>query len=651
MNKSKTFTPIAVLLSATALSSAFPTFLAAQVAQECQQLEQGTYLTPGCEQPNLGKVVNLPAGANTEFDRGTVNNDAGFVLAIDGVPINADPRIEDRIRRTDIALADADIKVVYDGLGIEPRLDVLTVGGTQAHKAGDTVTFQSRMNYPAYVTRAELRIYSSKTRGAPRLIQTVPIAANGVASVTLPDGELFSVVHRVYDARGRFDETKALPLWAADDRGLVAGVEQGSDSTADRNIRVNGGAVTVSATNIAAGGRLLTLGEEVRPDANGALIIQRILPAGTHEVDVEVVGAARGAQYSREVEVKGSEWFYFGVADLTYSQNKNSATGVSSDRTTARLTYYVDGKTNNGYQVTSSLDTGEEEIDELFKRLDEKDPRSVLLRVNPSDGYPTYGDDSTVRDNTPTSGKFYLKVERDGNFALWGDYQSTLNGSAYLRNERTLYGAQAKYATQEATSGGDAKFEVEAYAAQPDQLVGRDVLRGTGGSVYFLKKQDLSVGTETITVEVRDAVTQRVISRERLFYGTDYSINYLQGVIVLNQPLSGTGSGRLIGTRPGGDTQVNLVVQYEFTPTTADVDGFSYGVRAQAWVTDDIRLGVTGMQDQTGTADQTSVGVDLRFKLGERSYIQLDYAETDGPGFGNSFSSTGGLIVDNNPAV
>lgn len=651
MSMNKNFTPIAVLLGATALGGAFTTISSAQVAEECQQLENGTTLVEGCEQPNSQTVVTLPAGANTELDRNTVKNNAGFVLAVDGVPINADPRVEDRIRRTDIALAEADIKVMYDGLGVEPRLDVLAVDGNQARRAGDTVTFQSRMNYPAYVTRGELRIYSSKTRGAPRLVQTVPITANGVATVTLPEGELFSVVHRVYDARGRFDETEALPLWVADDRGLVAGVEEGSDSTAARNIRINGGAVTVSATNIAGGARLRTLGEDVRPDPNGALVIQRILPAGTHEVDVEVVGGPRATQYSREIDVKGPEWFYFGVADLTYSQNKNGATGVTTDRTTARLTYYVDGETKNGYQVTSSLDTGEEEINELFKRLDEKDPRSVLLRVDPSDGYPTYGDDSTARDNTPTSGKFYLKVERDGNFALWGDYQSTINGSGYLRNERTLYGAQGKYTSQDVTPSGDAKIEVEAYAAQPDQLVGRDVLRGTGGSVYFLQNQDLSVGTETITVEIRDAATQRVISRERLVYGRDYSINYLQGVIILTQPLSSTGSGRLIETNPGGDTQVNLVAQYEFTPTSADVDGFSYGLRAQGWVSDNIRLGATAMRDETGSADQTSAGVDLRFKLGERSYVQLDYAETDGPGFGNSFSSTGGLIIDTNAAV
>lgn len=182
-------------------------------------------------------------------------------------------------------------------------------------------------------------------------------------------------------------------------------------------------------------------------------------------------------------------------------------------------------------------------------------------------------------------------------------------------------------------------------------MVGRDVLRGTGGSVYFLQRQDITVGTETITVEVRDAVTNRVLGREQLIFGRDYSINYLQGVVILNRPLSSTGTGRLIESNPGGDTVINLVAQYEFTPVSTNVNGLSYGGRAQAWVTDEVRVGVTAINDETGTADQRSEGIDLRYKLGERSYVQLDYARTDGPGFGNSFSSTGGLIVDNNAAV
>ena len=38
------------------------------------------------------------------------------------------------------------------------------------------------------------------------------------------------------------------------------------------------------------------------------------------------------------------------------------------------------------------------------------------------------------------------------------------------------------------------------FAAQPDMLPQRDTFRSTGGSVYFLDKQDIAAATETITV-------------------------------------------------------------------------------------------------------------------------------------------------------
>jgi hypothetical protein len=49
-----------------------------------------------------------------------------------------------------------------------------------------------------------------------------------------------------------------------------------------------------------------------------------------------------------------------------------------------------------------------------------------------------------------------------------------------------------------------------AHAATPGTLSQRDVLRGTGGSAYFLKRQDITIGSETVTIEVRDVVMEGV---------------------------------------------------------------------------------------------------------------------------------------------
>ncbi len=151
------------------------------------------------------------------------------------------------------------------------------------------------------------------------------------------------------------------------------------------------------------------------------------------------------------------------------------------------------------------------------------------------------------------------------------------------------------------TDGGDARARVTLYAAQPDTLPQRDILRGTGGSVYFLSRQDINGASETITVQVVDPETGRIVESRLLSPGVDYEIDYIQGVLILAAPLSSSGSGgRIISQGPAGDYDINIVAQYEYTPTTGDLDGASLGGRVEAWATDTLRLGVTATTDETG---------------------------------------------------
>lgn len=355
--------------------------------------------------------------------------------------------------------------------------------------------------------------------------------------------------------------------------------------------------------------------------------------------------AARTAQQS-SVEEPRSDWFYFATADLTWS--KTNIGGISETKSTGRLTGYVDGVTANGFKITASVDTGEEDIRDVFRKLDRKDPASVLSRIDPEDTYPTFGDDSSMVDNTPTSGRFYLRAQKGESFALWGDYRSQLSGSKFVRNERELYGAQAHLETNAKTSQGQARASLDVFVAQPETQIGRDVFQSTGGSVFFLKRQDVTVGTESISVQVRDAQTGRVLNITPLAVGEDYRVNYFQGVVTLNAPLGDGDSGRLIESNAGGDTITNLVVQYEFTPTTSDTDTLAFGGRGEAWVTDKFRIGVTGISDETSLGDNhESYSADIRYQHSDTSFVQLDYAESRGPGYAQSYSQDGGFNVDN----
>lgn len=584
---------------------------------------------------------------------------SGFSIAIDGKTVSGDPRLSTTKAREDRVLERAKLRVQFDGLEVEPRLTAL-ITNERAPRAGEVMQVQSQMNYPAYVTRGEIRVIDTAARGGPRVVVTTPIAANGAASVLLPKGENLVMTYRVYDAKGRFDETNPMPLRPA---GTGEGSdfenpppELGVDAGGIRRIPVYGGAVTISGTDVRSGAVVSTLGEKIRPDASGSFVLQRILPAGDQAVAVRVNGAGEDTYIERDILIPRAEWFYTALVDLTYGRRLEGgvdAAGAEYDRSFSygRIAGYAKGKTQNGWILTGSVDTGEEELSDLLRNLDEKDPQDLLLRLQRENAYPTYGDDSTYEEGAPTDGKFFLSAERDGNHIMWGNYKATVQGGYYLRNERTLYGAQGVYRSPNTTSRGQSRVSVEAYAANPDNLPGRDSFLGTGGSIYFLSRQDVSVDSETLTIEIRDRDTGRVVDTRTLAAGSDYRINYIQGTILLTEPLTSSANAGTVVTQADGDYDVLLVANYEFTPVAGDVDGYSYGGRAEAWLSDNVRLGYTGIIEQTDIADQTAQSVDLRWELTERSHVDLEYAETEGPGFGSTFSTDGGLIVQSDPTA
>jgi hypothetical protein len=194
------------------------------------------------------------------------------------------------------------------------------------------------------------------------------------------------------------------------------------------------------------------------------------------------------------------------------------------------------------------------------------------------------------------------------------------------------------------TSFGEARVQATAFASDPGTVPGRDEFRGTGGSLYFLKRRDLAVGSERLSVEVRDRDTGLVLSRRDLAPQEDYDIDYFQGRITLLRPLaSNADAGDLVRQNSaGGDIPV-LVARYEYTPAVGDVSGYTIGGRASAWLGDNLRLGVTGQRETTDTADQKLLGADVMLRAHAGTYVKAEIAQSEGPGFAQSNSVDGGL--------
>ncbi len=613
-------------------------------------------------------VVRKPViGENTENATSIPNAQAPVSISVDGQTVYGNPSIADAQRKADVALADIDIQVKFDGLGVVPILNVSTWPVRRTYQGSEDIKFLASSNYPAWIAKSEIRVFEkgASLDGTP--LYTVPVQPAGNAAWSMPEDGPSELVYvlRVSDDQGRFDETKPLSLarTSADvqqhepqNEAVAPGYSE--DRTAFRNIPVYGGAITVAGKNVPPGDNVRVLGDSIPVDADNAFVVQRILPPGDHTVDVAVLDGSgaehgKGLEFSRTVNIPTSEWFYVALADMTVGTRWGSKYiedvkpgEFDNVYTKGRLAFYVKGKIQGRYLLTAAADTGEDKIQNLFKGLDAKDPKQFLSRINPDDYYPVYGDDSTAVDDAPTRGKFYVRLERGDSRIMWGNFRTRITGTQFLRNERTLYGANAVYRSEQATSFGERKTEVSVYAAQPDTLPQRDIFKGTGGSAYFLKHQDITTGSETVTVEVRDGTTGQIISRRSLRAGFDYDVDYVQGLIILKAPLSSSvASGDVVRDGVSGGAGQFLIVNYEFSPTASDAKGYSIGGRAQQWIGEKLRIGVTGAKEKTGAADQKLYGADIQLRHSDRTFIEGEVARSEGPGFGNSASTDGGLTI------
>ncbi|WP_132312725.1 TonB-dependent receptor [Martelella mediterranea] len=585
-----------------------------------------------------------------------------------------------RPARSQNQAANVDIEVKYDGLDAKPVLNVEMINSDRLYRMGENVEFVTSSNYPAFISKAEVRIFADDKPVTPDTmpVTTIPVRLNGGTVWQLPplpeaDKELTYVL-RVYGKNGLYDETGPRRIFLSNDNGLLVGADASSaenrkrlaearnqmqgeldlsrDYTKTRNIAINGGKVTIYGSNVPDGYSVEAFNDNV-PIEDGRFVMQRILPAGDRDVGVKVLDpqGKEALQFSRDVDIPQSEWFYVGMADLTIGQNTGSD-DIEDVRpgeydevyTKGRLTYYLKGKIKGKYLLTSSVDTGEGDLKDIFSDLGEKNARDALKNLDPNDYYPVYGDDSTAVEDAPTRGKFFVRLQHNNSQVMWGDYKVKIDGTELQRSDRALYGAQAVYQPDKSTSFGVPQTKVQVYGAQPDTLTATDQFLGTGGSVYFLNHDDLVANSETLTVEIRDGDTGVVRDTKTLIYGQDYTIDYIDGRVLLNDPLnSRTGSSSAVSDGAVGGNDVYLVVQYDYDPATEDVDGYVYGGRAEQWLGDHVRVGVTGSSDSTGDVSSSAYGGDVRLRYTDRTYIDGEIANTDGPASGQSISTDGGL--------
>ena len=602
-------------------------------------------------------------------------------ITVDGEPEH-DPykNIQDIQRCTDVALDKASMNFRFDNLKLQPRLNVSAWPNTVRYRddantevADDLVQFRIYSNYPAFIDKAEIRMFDKEQSERDEPLAVIEVGANGLAewradykAFEAPAIELAYVL-RVYDKKGHYDETKAQPLWLVDqleDAGTSAYAEKellvgyGENHLARQTIPLNGGTVLVNGNNIPDDHSVWLAGHQLPVNDKGEFVGEEIFPTGLHTVEVAVLDQeGNGELFLRDLEFERSDWFYVGIADITFAKDSTNGPAelVTGDTThfdndlniDGRLAFYADGKFGDDWELTASADTQEGPLDDIFSNFTDKSPDALFRRLDPDLYYPTFGDDSTVVEDAPTSGKFFVKLKRHDSFGMWGNFDINYVDNELAHIDRGLYGANGHFETESATASGEKRLVIDGFAAEPGTIAGRDEFRGTGGSLFFLRHQDISIGSERLRIEVRDKDSGLVLGVKNLVPAIDYDLDYIQGRVLLSAPLLSTANDNLlVDTGSFSGNPAFLVSRYEYTPGFDELDDLAVGGQVHYWFNDHIKLGVTSSKQEETNNESTLNGFDFTLRKNSGTWLKAEFANTEGEGAGALNSNDGGFSFD-----
>lgn len=642
-----------------------------------------------CEEPAPYVLRIIKSGesaprSTNETDVGKQDNRRVDVTLTRKVPVES---VKKEIRRALFGTGGA-VWISKDPTSLDRILEIKTsasaslVGG----KVESPVTFDIQNNYPQFIDQLEVLIWSAESTQLtePLLVHSLNAALGRqkwewdaqLPDVNLKSGLELQYAIRATDAQGRIDQSQRKKLRfvkAGGDNLATATVPDISvieitDDTIGQYAELERESILIK------GSKIRLLGQDLRPSSqvvindqnvevgeDGRFGLEYLLPEGTHTFNVVVTDENEQVlEKQLNIDLDNNYFFMVALADITAGENKVSgsleALAVDDHHyggdifVDGRLAFYLKGKVKGKYLVTAQMDTGTENIENLFDDFHRKDSRSVFRRLDPDQYYPVYGDDSSLVDDTDSQGKLYVRVDWDRSRMIWGNYNTNFTGTEFAPFNRSLYGAQLLHNSTRDTSLGDASHHLNVFASKAQSLFRHNEFLGTGGSLYYLRDTDIVAGSEKVWVEVRQAGTERVVQRIPLVAGRDYDIDDFQGRLILRRPLlsvAAQGGPSIIRDEPLAGNQTFLVVDYEYSPTNLDFNDATAGIRARKWLGDHLGVGGTWAHEQRSGADYDIKGTDITLKRSEQTFIKGEFAQSESSQTSGSFiSNDGGLSFD-----
>lgn len=575
----------------------------------------------------------------------------------------------------------AAIWATEDAGSVSPKLEITAPEFVDLSQ--ETIRFMVFSNYFSFIKRWELRIYRMNAVYGQEEVALLKGGRSSLYNIEyqvpkdkFKDGDTLYYQLKVFQDEKVYDVVRSKMLTfikRVDNQDLRQQDDKikstallkiwGENAIEFQNIPIQGSRVRLVGSNIPIDYVLNYRGQNVQVDSNGTFVIEEHFPVGEHKIQIEITDQKTEEVFKVPftVTVTGDYFFYVAMADFRVGENKLSQKVVGVDNSNefgetfldGRLAFYLKGKVQGKYLITAQMDTTEGPIENMFDGLHRKNAESLFRRLDPDRYYPVYGDNSNTTEGAPSAGKLFVKIEADQSYLMWGNDNTDMTRTWLSQYNRTLYGAHFKHRSRVSTKFAQRKTNINAFASEPETLMGHNEFLGTGGVQYILRHNDVVQGSEKVQIEIRDRDSGIMKKQATLKPFQDYQFDYLAGRIILSAPLStfaGVSDTQIVDNNTVGGDLYYLIADYEYNASGADLDQASYGASGEHWLNDYISVGGTYVSEKRAGGEYLLKGVDTSLRVGKDSYIKVERSETENvQSLDNFTSEDGGLSFVQKP--
>ncbi len=280
--------------------------------------------------------------------------------------------------------------------------------------------------------------------------------------------------------------------------------------------------------------------------------------------------------------------------------------GVDTFTADGRLAFFLKGKVAGSTLLTASFDSEKSEEERLFRD------------IRPDEFYPIYGETSLKGFDAQSSGRLYIRVDRNKTYAIYGDFITQ------ERNQNRQLGdySRAQTGLKAQFEKGNVKTTLFGSQAFSSRVVRE--FSGQGISRYELPDNNIILNSEIIEILVYDRDQSDVlISNTRLTRFRDYGIEPFSGTLVFTSPI------------PSVDENFNpIIIRATYEVEKGGEDYLIAGADVNVKPVDGLELGANVVQDQNPDNNFNLTSVNASYELSKGTKITLEGAQTitDGAG-------------------